>query len=254
MSTLEQKKAARGNDNEPDEGTYYIQAEQKVLGAILKNPKNLDRVSRQVEPKHFCHPLHGALFDVMRRLADQGRTIDYITVSPFFDQEERIYGLSMVQYLGRLMVKAAEDLPRAIDDHVRVISDFSGRININEIGVRAQQHAGDPNISIFEAAADVRQELDRIAGENRPDSYGLLNRTIDGVMKAIRERRASGGGISGLSTGYPRLDEWPSGRDGDGGRPAEFPGSPQPEGRTAFRLYPQPFVPKSRCTLGARAA
>ncbi|MFF8866016.1 DnaB-like helicase N-terminal domain-containing protein [Streptomyces sp. NPDC015139] len=52
--------------------TPLVHAEQAVLGAILLEPGQLDRLSPWLRPEHFCRPAHAAVYAAMLKLKADG--------------------------------------------------------------------------------------------------------------------------------------------------------------------------------------
>jgi replicative DNA helicase len=231
MSTFEQRKSALENDNEPNERTFDIDAEQALLGQLFRDNAKLEEVRGFLKPEDFGEPLHVEIYRVILRFAEDGIVFDPLTLKPIFKSAEPIGNMPVREYLVRLFSSLAYLKPAKA--YGKIIKDFSIRRNADELGRSLHQRAWDHTVSISQTMAGARQEIDRFVGDNRPDSYGSVSGATDSIMKAIRERRTRGGGISGVSTGYPKLDEYI-----DGLRPATLTiiGARPKQGKTAILL------------------
>jgi replicative DNA helicase len=210
-----------------------IEAEQALLGSLILNASSIDAVSGLVERDHFFEPLHGEIYAAIGQLARDGRVVTPITLEPFFRNVEPVTaasqngdGLTVTQYLGRLAAAATTTV--GAPAYARIVRDYAGRRSLSQTGLRIQQLAGDPCVSIASITDDAVKGLDAVTGSMRPESYSYAD-TAD-VMRSIRERKARGGGITGISTGYPKLDDMI-----DGLRPATLTiiGARPKQGKTA---------------------
>ena len=58
-----------------------IEAEQAVLGAIFLEPSTLTVASEILIPEDFYRNAHQQIFNVMLNLNDQGKAVDFMTVT-----------------------------------------------------------------------------------------------------------------------------------------------------------------------------
>ena len=64
---------------------YSLDAEQAVLGAILKDPPCLYTVEDRVKPEYFYLPQHQSIFSTIVKIDALGGKIDPLIVSAYFD-------------------------------------------------------------------------------------------------------------------------------------------------------------------------
>ena len=58
-----------------------IEAEQAVLGAVFLEPASLTAASEILLPEDFYRAAHQKIFNVMLKLADEGKAVDVVTVT-----------------------------------------------------------------------------------------------------------------------------------------------------------------------------
>ena len=66
---------------------HNYEAEHAILGAILVNNRNYEKVSEFLRPEQFVNPIHGRIFEVCGRLIDKGSQADPVTVKGFLEQD-----------------------------------------------------------------------------------------------------------------------------------------------------------------------
>lgn len=107
---------------------HNIEAEQALLGAMLAGGiKAVNEAQRLLRPDHFFEELHGRIFSVAVDLAAKGRIATAISVKDFLPADQDIGGMTIAEYLVRL-VRGATTLNVA--DYGRVIVDLSARRRI----------------------------------------------------------------------------------------------------------------------------
>ena len=69
-----------------------LPAEQNLLGAILLDNSVLERIDDRLESSHFFDPLHGRIYDTLRRLINRGQLANPLTLKSYFlsDQDSNI--------------------------------------------------------------------------------------------------------------------------------------------------------------------
>jgi replicative DNA helicase len=206
-----------------------IEAEQALLGALILDITRLEAISSIVDSEHFFEPLHSEIYIAIRQLAQDGRICTPVTLEPFFRNSEPVGDMTVNQYIGRLAASATTTI--GAPAYARVVRDYASRRALAEFGLRLQQLAGDTGASLSKAADEGIRTLDAIVGAARPETYRYAD--TDGVMAAIRARKALGGGLTGLSTGSPKIDDMT-----DGLRPSTLTiiGARPKQGKTAKLL------------------
>src|SRR3981189_799131 len=90
----------------PDSGTpayrsapHNIEAEQALLGAIVRNNDAFCGVSLFLEPKPFFEPIHQTIFETAGSLVRMGKIATPVTLKTFVPAETDIGGTTVGQYL-----------------------------------------------------------------------------------------------------------------------------------------------------------
>jgi len=118
---------------------HNIQAEKALLGAIMMDRKALEAVEGFLCEAHFCIPEHGKIFDVCRRISDQGQNPDAVALDNFFKCDQDILALGGSAYLVELASSAVTIINAG--EYGRIISDNHKRRELIYIGQEAQERA-----------------------------------------------------------------------------------------------------------------
>ena len=116
----------------PRELPHNIEAEQACLGAILINNEALYRVSDFLEPKHFFEPIHQRIYELAGELIRDNKVATPVTLKTFLPSEVDIAGISLNQYLARLVAEATTIINA--EDYGRTVYDLSIRRELIAIG------------------------------------------------------------------------------------------------------------------------
>ena len=82
-----------------------IEAEEAVLGAILVNPRSLDKVMTTLKPEYFYKPAHRYIYEAMLQLTNDGDVIDIISVSDRLNINQKLELVGGRAYINDLNYK-----------------------------------------------------------------------------------------------------------------------------------------------------
>lgn len=100
---------------------YSLEAEQAVLGAILKDPLCLPTVSDMLKREHLYLPQHKAIYDAILNIDTMGGTIDPLVVLEELKRQGVYDDIGGKTYL----IKIAEAVPstRNVESYIKIIID-----------------------------------------------------------------------------------------------------------------------------------
>ncbi|MGH6792572.1 MAG: replicative DNA helicase [Methyloceanibacter sp.] len=185
-----------------------LEAEQALLGAILANNLSYDRVSDFLHAEHFADSLHSRIFEACTRLIERGQVANAVTLKNLFEHEGSLGEIGGPQYLARLQSSYVTIINVA--DYGRTILDLYLRRQLIDLGAevvnRAFEHDFDLNADQQIEAAE--QDLYNLAEtgdtESGFQSFETATKTAIQIAEAAHRRD---GGITGLSTGFDKVDE-----------------------------------------------
>jgi replicative DNA helicase len=224
---------------------HNIEAEQALLGALIFDSARVVLVSNTIKAEHFFEPLHAKIYTAVLKLAQDVRIVTPTLLEPFLKNEEHIGELTAIQYIGRLAATATTTI--GAPAYARQIRDYADRRAIADAGLRLQQLAGDIDTAVPQIVADTNAVLDALTSASGGQKRTSVSDTVSSAMSAIRSRNAAGCHISGLSTGFRKIDELI-----DGLRPSTLTiiGARPKQGKTGFLLS----MIRNLCRAGKRCA
>lgn len=201
-----------------------MQAEQSIIGALLRDNDAVDRIA-DLQSEHFYSPDHALMFKEIVRQISAGRRADVITVMQALEGK--------VRDAGRYLNDIAQTTPSAanIRRYVDIVIDRAMKRALLAIGGDLQQWAASPEDAgeiADRAAARIESASRREVGSDPVLMGDLLTEHVE-LMQARVD-----GSIKPVSTGFPDLDKKLGGGMARGtllvvaGRPAM--------GKTAFGL------------------
>lgn len=186
---------------------FNIAAEKALLGALLIENRLLEELPVPLDEGHFMEPLHGRIFQQIRRLADQAMLASPVTLRPLFASDPAMAELGGPTYLAALTEDPTVLL--AARDCARQIHDLALLRELIRVGTELVTRATDTSEDITprEQIEEAERALYRIA---EAGETGAAAQTFAGAAaKAVRmvERaKKSGGHVSGITTGFQALN------------------------------------------------
>jgi replicative DNA helicase len=215
-----------------------VDAEQAVLGAILKDPEAISAVIEYLDSdEHFYVARHRMIFKAVLNLYEKGEPCDITTVSEELDkmgQLDRVGGRSYLIELVGAIVSTANVVSYA--DIVLEKAVLRKLINVSNNIVKECYAQEDEVSAILDTA---EQNIFSISESRLRKGFIPLSSLLPRTFEQIEDFQETKGGLVGTRTGFGRLDEMTAGlHNGDfiviGGRPSM--------GKTAFALNIAEFV------------
>lgn len=185
------------------------EAERSVLGCMLSNGREcVDEALSALTPDDFYTPIHRSIFAAMEQLVNSGSPVDLVTVPEQLEKEHKAPPGTM----GYLTELAQEILsPANIGRHIRIIKEKSALRKVIDVcmTIAADCYAGKEDAeTLLARAGDAIYQIafDSSHGEIIPIRKALQQSyaEMDAAMK-------NKGGIMGVRTGFPTMDQMLSG-------------------------------------------
>ena len=189
-----------------------VEAEQAVLGGLMLSPESYDRVGDQLVEGDFYRRDHQLIFRAIKELAERNRPFDAVTLGEWFEsmgQSELVAG-------GAYLVELASTTPSAanIVAYAEIVRDKAVLRQLIEVGTGIVNDGFQPEgRESAELLAKAEQEVFAIAeaGSRGRTDFTAVNQAMAEAFDVLQTRYASGGGITGLPTGYTEFDEMTAG-------------------------------------------
>jgi replicative DNA helicase len=211
-----------------------IQAEQALLGGLMLDNGSWDRVADVVSEGDFYRDDHRLIFGAIGILAERGQPCDAVTLSEFLDSRGDLVRVGGLEYLASLV----EETPSAanVRDYGRIIRERALLRRMIEVGNHIAANAYRPEgRQIAELVDEAERRVFEIAerGQRRGSGFVPVRDVLPATIDRLDMLHQSQGSITGLSSGFTKLDEFTAGlQPGDliiiAGRPSM--------GKTSFAL------------------
>ena len=233
----EQNSQRRTRKMTPTDNTYaHVQPqateiERAVLGALMIDKDAYLEVCDLLRIESFYEPRNQIIYDAIQKLATKENPVDILTVTDMLEKMGKLKEVGGPGYVAELSSMVASSAN--IEYHANVVAQkFLARQMINYVGVIGKK-TFDETYDIKDVIQEAEGRLFELSQKNMKKDYSVLAPIIGKAVKKIESAHSNTGGITGISTGFYKLDDMTCGwQDSDlviiAGRPAM--------GKTAFAL------------------
>jgi replicative DNA helicase len=189
---------------------HNLDAERSSLGGVLVKPSAFDEIATLVTADDFLLPAHREIFEAMLQLDKRRQPIDVISLG---DELKNRGGLARLENGQAYLIELANSVPTAenIMHYGRLVQEKATLRRLiaacAEIQSRAYGEFGDYEQFLDEAERMVFQVAQKNRRENARAIGELMHDVLDAIDARARERRQ----ITGVPTGFTKLDELTAG-------------------------------------------
>ncbi|HDT11532.1 MAG TPA: hypothetical protein ENN58_02210, partial [bacterium] len=211
-----------------------IEAETSILGSLLIDGKLYSIVeSTGLLPTDFLEERHAIIFQAIVSIYNEGKTPDVITVSDRISAVADNEKTGGIQFLYDLASNAPVVSEALISEYCEIIIEKSLYRAFIKICSESTTEAYRQTADFDEIVDKSTTSLINLCNRRQVSSILPIKQIVDEEIVKLRERIELGNPISGISCGYPALDEICSGfKPGDMIVLAGRPGT----GKTSFAL------------------
>ena len=191
---------------------HSVEAEQAVLGALMLDNRAWDTIADRLVADDFYRRDHQLIFEAIAELAGRSEPSDAVTLSEWLGRKgvsEETGGLVYLAGLVRDTPSAAN--VRAYADAVRERSTLRRLITIGgEIASSAFEPEGRAATELVDEAERKVFEIAE-SGNKAGSGFIALKEELGGVIDRLDMLHQSSGALTGVSTGFNKLDEMTAG-------------------------------------------
>jgi len=186
---------------------HNLEAEQGLLGMLLIDNRNIERVSDLITAAHFSHPTHQKIYETIVRMVDKGMEAKASTLKDYFEKDEGLVAVGGTKYL----VDLATEVPILNDvrDYAATIYDRHLRREIIRLN---QDVAGMAyNFAIEQDAHNIITEAEsrlfKLAESGSTQGgFVTLRDSIKVAIEIAEKAYHADSHVTGVTTGLKDLD------------------------------------------------
>ncbi len=188
------------------------QAEHALLGGLMLDNSSWDRIADLVGASDFFRPDHRLIFDAIQALAERSQPADPVTLGEHLASRSELGNAGGTAYLAELVT----DTPSAanVAFYARIIRERALLRRLIEVGNEIAASAYQPEGRLIaELVDEAERRVFEIAerGQRRGSGFIRLKDVLNSTIDRLDMLHQSQGAVTGLPTGFTRLDEYTAG-------------------------------------------
>ncbi len=181
-----------------------LDLEEAVLGALMIDGSVINKAIDILKPESFYNDAHQRIFKAITDLFSQSKPIDLLTVKSQLQFSGELDLVGGSAYLSKLTTRVAS--AANIETHSRIIAQKYIQRELVRISGEILRDAFEDTTDVFELLDKAEKDLFSVAEANMRRQFSEMNLLIHQVMENIEAARKTGGGLSGVPSGFSALD------------------------------------------------
>ena len=183
--------------------------EKIVLGALMIDKDAFTVVSEILRPETFYEKRHEKIYLAIQNLNMEEKPVDILTVVEELKREgtlEEIGGAVYIAELSQHVVSSAH-----IELHARILAQKFLARQLISFASEIETKAFDESVDIDELMQHAEGLLFELSQKNMRQDYTQIDPVLERSVKNIQKAASNTGGLTGVPSGYTKLDEITSG-------------------------------------------
>ena len=208
-----------------------LELEEAVLGALMIDNESLSDTIDSLQPEYFYKPDNQKIFEAIINLFNNSKPVDILTVSEELKRMDALDSIGGMIYISQLTNNISSS--SNTEFHARIIAEKFIKRSLISISNNIIGDAFNDTIDIFDLLNTAEEKLFNVTEGTLRKSYDKMSVLIKGALENIEVLRQKEDGLSGVPSGFTKLDRVTSGwQNSDLVIVAARPGM----GKTAFAL------------------
>jgi len=186
-----------------------LELEEAVLGAIMLEKDAIHAVSDILKAECFYKETHRLIFETVVTLYRKMEPIDLLTVTEELRKQEKLELVGGPYYLTQLTSKVAS--AAHIEYHARIVAQKYIQRELIRVSSEIQEKSFDNTVDVDDLLDFAEGQLFEVAFGNIKKETQRIDAVIEMALKRIEEISGRETGLSGVPSGFTKLDRITSG-------------------------------------------
>jgi replicative DNA helicase len=188
-----------------------LEIERAVLGALMLEKDALSKVIDALKPEIFYKPAHQEIFKAILSLFQDSEPIDILTVTQQLRRMavgalEACGGPAYISDLTSQVASAAN-----IEYHAHIIKQAFIQRELIQLCSKVEKEAYEDTKDVFDLLDETEQKLYQLSSDNLRKESQSIEQIAYATIKQLEALRLKGDGVTGITSGFKRLDELTAG-------------------------------------------
>ena len=182
-----------------------LDMEEAVLGALMIDQEAYALVAEILKPESFYDKRNQLIYKAIQELSTEQRPVDIMTVQDQLQSNGELEEAGGTPYIMQINMKIGSSAH--IEYHARVIAQKALARQLITFSSYVQTCAYDPTMDVKDLMQEAEAQLYAISQQNMKKDYTQSDPVITDVFNMINKAAAQKDGMSGIPTGFEKLDK-----------------------------------------------
>ncbi len=186
-----------------------LDAEMAVLGSILLQTEALSKVLEILDDEAFHKKAHQKIFQAAAHLFERNEPVDVVTLSNELERRKELENIGGPYYLTELV----ERMPSAanVEYHARIVQERALRRKLIEVANEISNEAYTGKEEAPNLIDQAEQKIFRLSDRRLRKGFSPIGPVMHQTFETIESFHGRQGGVTGIPTGFAKLDELTAG-------------------------------------------
>ena len=184
---------------------YNLEAEQAILGCVLIENEIMTALSDEMKVQDFYDRRHQIIFSAMLNICKSQMQIDFTTLIAELQTKNQLIEAGGAVYLSSLI--DAVYTTANISDYIQIVQDAALKRNVIAAATSIAEAGYNANYDSAGYIDYAERLLLDLAKRRRTEGFVPIETVLENVKNIMLANRARDGELTGLSTGFEKLDE-----------------------------------------------
>ncbi|MCS3610562.1 replicative DNA helicase [Salinibacter ruber] len=186
-----------------------VDVEKSVLGAMLIEREAIPQAIEILPSDAFYESKHQSIYGCIQDLFERGNPVDLVTLTEELRRRDKLEEIGGAYYLTELTTQVAS--AANVEYHARIIAEKSLLRRMIETMTTVVQKAYDPGADAFELLDEAESKIFQISDNQLRKAAAPMNEVVKDTLERLETIHGQDGGITGVPSGFPKLDDLTSG-------------------------------------------
>ena len=186
-----------------------LDLEEAVLGALMLEKNALTNVIEYLKAEHFYDEAHKEIYAAIVELFSNTEPVDMRTVVAQLRKSGKLELVGGAYYIAELTSKVSS--AANIEYHARIVIEMAIKRELIRIASQVHTDAYEDTTDVFQLLDKTEQAIFQISDSNLRKNYDSMRDLMKLAIKEIQERKNHKDGLTGVASGFTKLDRLTSG-------------------------------------------
>ena len=182
-----------------------LDVEKAVLGALMMDKDAYAIVCEMLTPESFYDPRHQDIYAAITTLSMDQHPVDMLTVAEQLEKDGNLETVGGPVYLSELTSDVASSAH--VEYHAKILSQKHLARELISYSSRIETKAFDETVDVNDLMQEAEQDLFALSQTNMKSDYVHISSALMEAEEAIKKAAETKGGITGLASGFHKLDD-----------------------------------------------